>query len=194
MDWGYAAPACILWFAVSPEARVYVYRELYERQKTNEWLGRRAAELTGQEMLSYRVLDPSCFPSEKEIQIGRSDAEQLHNAGWPCVRAANDRQAGWSQVRQYMAWDRDAQGEYTKLPMVQIFETCPNLIRTIPTLVYDAHNVNDLDSDGEDHAADTFRYGLMSRPAITQVPLDQMAPEYADAARRAAHDERETKQ
>lgn len=194
MDWGYAAPACVLWFAVSPEGKIYVYRELYERQKTNEWLGKRATELTGAEQLMYRVLDPACFPSEKEIQIGKSDAEQLAEAGWVCTKAANDRQSGWSQVRQYLHWERNKDGIVTRKPMVQIFETCTNLIRTIPALVYDAHNVNDLDTDGEDHAADAFRYGLMSRPAITEIPLSEMPLEYADAARRAEHDERESRQ
>ena len=31
MDWGYNDPCCVLWFAVAPGGRVYVYRELYER-------------------------------------------------------------------------------------------------------------------------------------------------------------------
>ena len=193
MDWGYAAPACILWFAVSPDAKVYVYRELYEARRTNEQLAQRAVELTGGEQLQYRVLDPSCFPSEKEIQVGKSDAEQLARAGWPCTKAANDRQSGWNQVREYMHWERDANGLYTRLPMVQVFENCVNLIRTLPTLVFDAHNVEDLDTDGEDHAADPLRYGLMTRPPITEIPLYLMPAEYATAARRAAHDEKEAK-
>jgi phage terminase large subunit len=193
MDWGYAAPACVLWFAVSPEGKIYVYRELYERQKTNEWLGSTAARLSIGERINPRVLDPSCFPAEDAIQIGKSDAEQIANAGWPCTKAANDRQAGWSQLRQYMHWERNADGLITKWPMLQWFETCTNSIRTIPTLVYDAHNVDDLDSDGEDHPADTTRYGIMTRPAITQIPLELMPADYADAARRAEHDEREAR-
>lgn len=41
-----------------------------------------------------------------------------------------------------------------------IFETCTNLLRTLPTLVYDQVRVEDVDSDGEDHAADALRYAL----------------------------------
>jgi hypothetical protein len=37
-------------------------------------------------------------------------------------------------------------------------------IRTIPLLQYDEHKVEDLDTDGEDHIADAWRYFLMSRP------------------------------
>jgi hypothetical protein len=194
MDWGYAAPACILWFAVSPEAKLYIYRELYETKWTDEQLGKRAKQLSEGDDLAYCVLDPSCFPAEKEIQIGKSDQEQLQGAGWPCIKAANDRQAGWSQFRQYLHWERSPLGTLSKAPMLQIFDTCPNLIRTIPSLVFDAHNTNDLDTDGEDHAADAARYGIMSRPPITRIPLSEMAPEYANAARRAEHDEKEARQ
>ena len=42
-----------------------------------------------------------------------------------------------------------------------MFETCANLIRTLPALIYDDHKVEDVDTDGEDHAADALRYGLM---------------------------------
>lgn len=193
MDWGEASPACILWFTVSPEAKIYVYRELYERHRTNEWLGRTASRLSAGESLSYRVLDPSCFPGEKPLQVGKSDAEQLQDAGWTCIKAANARQAGWSQLRQYLHWERDSEGTITRYPMIQFFETCVNTIRTMPAQVYDAHEVNDLDTDGEDHAADTVRYGVMSRPPLTHIPLELMEPEYADAARRAEHNEREAR-
>lgn len=193
MDWGYAAPACIGWYAISPEAKVYRYRELYETRWTNEQLAKRAVELTGSERLSYKHLDPNCFPAEKETQVGKSDAEQLASFGWSCMKAANARQAGWSQFREYLHWERNPQGVITRHPMFQAFDVCSNFIRTIPTLVYDAHDTNDLDTDGEDHAADETRYALMSRPPITQIPLDQMPEEYADAARRAAHDEKETR-
>jgi hypothetical protein len=42
-----------------------------------------------------------------------------------------------------------------------IFETCGNLIRTLPSLVYDDRKVEDLDTDGEDHLADALRYAMM---------------------------------
>lgn len=47
---------------------------------------------------------------------------------------------------------------------VVIFETCQNLIRTLPALTYSKRNVEDVDTDQEDHAYDAFRYMLMSRP------------------------------
>ena len=45
---------------------------------------------------------------------------------------------------------------------LRIFSTCANLIRTLPQLIYDDRMVEDLNSDGEDHAADDLRYSLVS--------------------------------
>ena len=84
-----------------------------------------------------------------------------------------------------------------KEPLWQIFDGpgspqgwgCPNLIRTLPALVHDKHDPEDVDTDCEDHAPDTARYGLMTRPRITVVPLDVMDSEYEEATLRAEHNQ-----
>lgn len=196
MDWGYAKPACILWFAVSPEGRVFVYREVYATEKTNAWLGQTAAQLSVGEDISFNLLDPACWDESggNASGTGKCIADDLAEAGWQCVKADNARVNGWSQVRSYLSWQQNADGEYTRLPQVVIFENCTNLIRTLPGQVFDPHKPEDIDSDGEDHAADTFRYGLKSRPPLTVTPLEAMLPDYALAAMRAAHDEKQSAQ
>jgi len=49
-------------------------------------------------------------------------------------------------------------------PMWYCFKTCVALIRTLPALQHDMKKPEDCDTDGEDHAPDALRYGLMSRP------------------------------
>ncbi len=49
-------------------------------------------------------------------------------------------------------------------PMWYCFKTCTHLIRTLPALQHDLDKPEDCDTKGEDHAPDTLRYGLMSRP------------------------------
>lgn len=49
-------------------------------------------------------------------------------------------------------------------PMWYCFKTCVHLIRTLPALQHDMDNPEDCDTDGEDHAPDALRYGLMGRP------------------------------
>jgi hypothetical protein len=78
------------------------------------------------------------------------------------IKANNDRVVGWNTMREYMKAIPGPDGKaMTKL---QIWENCVNTIKTIPKLIYDDRNPEDLNSDGEDHAADALRYGLMSRP------------------------------
>jgi len=47
------------------------------------------------------------------------------------------------------------------LPYAVITENCTNLIRTLPMLVRDENNVEDVDTKQEDHPYDAWRYGLM---------------------------------
>jgi len=61
-------------------------------------------------------------------------------------------------------------GESEERPMLIAFETCRDFIRTLPVLQHDSANAEDLDTDGEDHAADDCRYACMSRPWIKEAP------------------------
>ena len=49
--------------------------------------------------------------------------------------------------------------------MLQVFSTCRHFIRTIPSLVYDQRDVEDVESKvSEDHIYDECRYVLMENP------------------------------
>ena len=49
-------------------------------------------------------------------------------------------------------------------PMIYCFDTCRKSIQQIPTLQHDPDRAEDVDTRGEDHAADEWRYACMSRP------------------------------
>lgn len=185
-DWGFSAPACQLWHAVSPEGIVYTYRELYVKGKDTPWLAQRSVNLTGDEHLRYKVGDPSCWDASR----GPSIAEVMANNGWAMVQAENERINGWSRVRQYLSWERDKSGTVTRAPMWRVFDNCTNLIETLPGLEHDEHEPEDVNSDGEDHAPDALRYGLMTRPPLTIVPLEVMDHERRISIMRAEHDQR----
>lgn len=55
---------------------------------------------------------------------------------------------------------RDKNTGYTTAQF-QITKNCKNLIKTLPSLIHDETNVEDLNTNGDDHAADATRYGLM---------------------------------
>ena len=59
--------------------------------------------------------------------------------------------------------------------------SCKHFIRTVPNLVYDESNVEDIDTDGEDHIYDELRYVCMKnpiaprlRPVQTEKPYDPL--------------------
>jgi hypothetical protein len=50
---------------------------------------------------------------------------------------------------------------------------CKYLIRTLPAMVQDDHDPEDIDSSKDDHAVDALRYGAMSRPSPTRFVKDE---------------------
>ena len=70
----------------------------------------------------------------------------------------NTRMPGKMQLHERLRFGEDGR------PMMYVFSTCKDFIRTIPTLCYDEHKVEDIDTAGEDHIYDETRYFLMSRP------------------------------
>lgn len=74
------------------------------------------------------------------------------------TKGDNDRLAGWMQMHYRLSFDKNG------YPMMYVFSNCKAFIRTVPSLIYDDHRVEDLDTDGEDHIADETRYFCMSRP------------------------------
>lgn len=53
--------------------------------------------------------------------------------------------------------------------MLYVFSTCRHFIRTVPNLVYDDKDVEDIDTDGEDHIYDELRYVCMKNPIAPRV-------------------------
>jgi hypothetical protein len=182
-DWGYSSPACTLWYAVGPDNVVYVYREAYVRQLDTPRLGELLCRMSAGEQIGYRKLDPACWDTSR----GPSIAEGLAAVGWVCEKADNNRLSGWERVRDFLAWHEDGAGRLVRAPQLRVFQSCVNLIRTLPAQVFDERNVNDLNTNGEDHAVDALRYGLMSRPGSSVVPLDYLEAEYREAYVRAQH-------
>lgn len=107
-------------------------------------------------------VDPAMFAEDG----GPSIAERMRRfSKLALVPADNKRVArlgalgGWDQVRARLKGDGDVPGLF-------IFSTCTEIIRTLPMLQHDTHRPEDVDTEGEDHAADALRYGCMSRPYV----------------------------
>ena len=160
LDWGYAAPHCLLWHAVDPsDMRVYTYREHYASQMRAAEVAQVYLDLTGDEQVKYVKASPDMWQERGlggRADAGKSIADDFLSKGIKLEPADNRRVNGWSRVREYLADGPD------DLPWWQVFEPCANLIRTLPQLIHDTRNVEDVSDQCEDHAPESLRYGLMS--------------------------------
>lgn len=161
-DWGRENPFCTLWFARDPDSgRVYVYRELYRVGLTDKQQALTIRELTPpDEKISLHYADPSMWTEKSYQNIVTSTADEYGMNGVYLTRADNNRLNGKRKVDGVLESLPDGG------PGLVVFETCVNLIRTLPLLVHDAVNVEDVDTGGEDHAYDTLRYGLTNVRAM----------------------------
>lgn len=157
-DHGRTAPACCKWYALDQDARVWVYRELYVADWNIDQIATEINRLSEGEDYQYSVADPSIFASTGFIDKtgGQTIAEVFARYGVQFYPGSNRRIDGWNVMHQYLHWKENVP------PKMIYFKTCYNSIRTIPSLIHDDHKPEDLDSDSEDHAADTDRYFLMS--------------------------------
>ena len=173
MDWGYNDPCCVLWFAVDPEGQVLVYRELYVRRTLSSDIARQVAALSQGERIAYTAASPDAWQQRGLGGAqGESIAEVFARGGVPLLPADNRRITGWQRVREVLRTGEDGR------PGLVIFETCSNLIRTLPLLTYDTHNCEDVSDACEDHAPEALRYGLMSRPIPARIPCLRHVPAY----------------
>ena len=84
----------------------------------------------------------------------------------PSDKKAGSRVAGWSQMRHMLksAWPNVRQGTdgsrtYPReSPGMFIFSSCVKFIELVPVLPRDEKNMDDVNSETEDHIADEARY------------------------------------
>lgn len=158
MDWGYRNPTAVMWMAIDPDGKIYVYRELYITETTDTEVARQIKELSEGEDIAYTIADPSLW-STTQFERGESLAYRFANAGVPLIKGDNNRLSGASTFHSYLAID-----ERDNKPSLIFFSTCYNTIRTIPALVHDERKPEDVNTDGEDHIYDAVRYGIMAHP------------------------------
>jgi hypothetical protein len=181
-DWGSAKPFSVGWWAMSdgqwglPHGAMLRYREWYGASGPNKGL-KLTADLVAQgilnrergEQISYGITDPSIFIRNG----GPSIMELMLKEGCAWRRGDNRREPGWQKMRQMLGnipLDYRYPENGTTEPLIYVLETCEDSIRTIPTLQHDDVKQEDLDTEAEDHVADDWRYGVMSRPAVKDAP------------------------
>ncbi len=181
LDWGYSRPFSVGWYAVDHERRLYRIRELYgctgepnvgikwEPSEVARAIKRIESEdpnLKGKKI--SRVGDPAIWGSDGTESIGALfERERIY---WE--KGNHARIDGKMQIHHRLAFDENG------IPLLYVFSTCKHFIRTVPNLVYDSVDVEDVDTDGEDHIYDELRYVAMRNPIAPRIPAERKAPGY----------------
>lgn len=180
-DFGYSRPFSVGWWAVDEDGRLYRYRELYgctgEPNHGLRWephqIARKIRELEEKYDKGCRIMgvaDPAIWDNSRGT-VGSIRA-QMEKEGVYFEKGKHDRLAGKMQCHYRFAFD--GQGE----PGVYIFNSCKDFIRTVPNLVYDELDVEDVDTAGEDHIYDEMRYLFMMMPVKSPVPEQKRQREW----------------
>lgn len=178
LDWGYARPYSVGYYAIKPNKGrlgynpMYQIAEIYGTDGTPNVGSKEEPSQVAQHMHEleeqdpnlkgrkiYRVGDPAIWGKQYGASIGELfERERIY-----FDKGNNERISGKMQMHYRLAFNEEG------YPLLQFFNTCRHAIRTIPSLVYDEKNVEDIDTDGEDHAYDQTRYVLMKNP-VTAPP------------------------
>lgn len=177
MDWGVNSPFSVGWYTRDYDGHTYLIRELY--MNGIDFMKAFGKPLTPKRLAiiilkmneeyyrghdyDYCVCDPSMWNKtvlgeNRGKPEGESIAEIMMSVGLKLIRADNDRINGLARYREALAIAPD------RKPWYQVFSTCRDTIRTIPSLPYSLTKLEDVDTDAEDHCYDRDRYFFMSRP------------------------------
>ena len=183
-DWGYARPFSCGYWTVDDDGIIYRIDEIYGVEYSAgdpipdqgvKWPPEKVfSEIQRHEhehpYLKGRRIQGVADPAIWDAESGISFAETAAKYGIYFTPGDNARIPGWMQMQYRMMFDEAGYA------MMYIFNTCKNWIRTIPTLEYDQHRAEDLDTKGEDHAADETRYFCMMRPITPKIEIPEKLP------------------
>ena len=167
IDYGYASESACVWGAIDDsDGTLIIYRELYRKGMLATELATTLMQMEAYDPFSVPgVLDTACWA--RTGMTGPTVGETLVKAGHKLRRADKNRVAGKVQIHEYLKIRSSGR------PRIQIFNSCPNLIRELQSIPLDKNNPEDVDTHASDHAYDALRYLIMTRPRIND-PINQM--------------------
>lgn len=114
--------------------------------------------------------DSSIYDEENGMSIGMDMEKDVRIEGmtydgvtWTRAdKRPGSRKSGWEQVRKMMKDAHPNKGMPRENPGLFVMEHCTQFIRTVPTLPRDEKDMDDVDTEAEDHIGDETRYRVRS--------------------------------
>ena len=188
-DFGYNHPAEFGWFANDEDGNTILYREHIQANCRVDQFSRKLNSFSDTANLYPIVGGADCWTQRAVLRDSPNPptiAEEFLSHGIQLKRAVIDRIQGAAQVRSYLAWRGKGRNELGApcdgKPRFYIFNTCPISFDTLTRMVHDPDRIEDVlkqdategDPNSGDDAYDMIRYGLMSRPSITDKIVPRM--------------------
>lgn len=165
MDWGYKTHGCVHWWALDRDGNLICIRE-------HTFMGKYAPDVARdikdiEEQLGFwdkkkrksgisGVADTQLW--ERRGDVGKSKAEEMQKVGvmwFPAEKVGTDRGRMRNAQRIHQRLKDAPLGE---LPGLAIFNTCTDLIRTLPALQGDVDNPDQPMDGPDDHWIDSMFY------------------------------------
>ena len=185
-DWGQSKPFSVGWWAESDGNALKCNGRLIgpvrkDMIRIAEWYGCTGKPNVGIRMLNVdiaqgiidrqinwriqgRVLpgpaDTSIFD---DFEPGKSVAGDMASRGVLWERADKARKQGWEQIRKLLKQALPNPDGPREEPGIFVAARCEDSIRTMPVLPRKDEDLDDVDSDSEDHIADEWRYMVRRR-------------------------------
>ena len=178
-DEGFGAPFEVQWWWVDGDNRIYLFDEWYGWSGTPNVGLRMAASDVAKGIrlreqnagiwgkVTLRLAGGDTFQKKPNWQgggQGPSTAEVFRDNGLTIAPGDPNRRV---KIMQFHERLRYTPGE---MPMMMVYPNCTQFRRTIPNLIMDEHNIEDIDTKSEDHIYDSSCLIMMSRP-IGDIPI-----------------------
>lgn len=134
------------------------------RQQGTNWCRVKAGVADSQ---IFAAENGNCIATDMKVKVRLDDGYRYPGIHWnPADKRPGSRSTGWTQMRQRLKNAhpnvkivRDEPRLYPReKPGLFVFEDCVSFIETIPVLPRDETNMDDINTDAEDHVADETRY------------------------------------
>ena len=175
-DYGLDALA-VLWFAIAPNGRVYMYREL---KKSGLIVSDAAQEILSNTGVNEKIVT-TYAPDDiwsRQKDTGKTMAEVFLSNGVAIVKASRSRVQGWLQVKEFLAPMEDGK------PKLMVFNTCQNFIDDIQSIQASDKDPNDCATEPHDvtHSLDACRYFCISGTMAAKSGEDKPEPDEFETA------------
>ena len=141
----------VLWIALSPDGRVYLYREYCESGLPISMAAKAITDRSPSSEDIYATLAPPDLFSRTQ-ESGKTKASLFQEYGVTFTKTSNDRECGWLAIKELLCDGENG-------PKLKIFRNCTEIIKCLPALNIDRIRPTDCANEPHEitHAPDALR-------------------------------------